>query len=279
MKKQFKKGIILATTSGLLLSGLALVTAQQNNSDTTANVIQAQHRGGPGGFHMQGNRGDFMPGIPGLRGNMLSEGSTVLVSFYDADPAQGGNELSSHRLNVGTDSELSFAQDVRDAMQTAAYAVVNVSAQSRTLELAEQDTGGKFGFRALGLRSLTEGSSLEAIFYDGNPEQGAAITTTLNFTAGTDSELAFENAFSEATSSANYVSINTSAQERSIDLTQVRAQFNGTFEGRMNGFGPGNFGRNGFGQDGFGPGKHRGPGGFGPGNMTPDSEDDGSPQS
>jgi hypothetical protein len=276
MKTRLKKGIIVATTSGLLLSGLALVGAQQNTPNTTTpNVMQAQNRmPGGRGDHMRGGPGDFMPGLPGLGGRMLSEGSTLNVSFYDADPSQGGTELNNYTLNVGTDSEMSFAQNVRDAMQTAAFAVVKVSAQSRTLELANTDTNEGFGFRGVPLRGLSEGSTLEALFYETNPADGAIATTTLNFTAGVDSELAFEKAFQDAASSASFVTLNTSAQERTLDLSQIRDRFEGTFEGRGDGFGPG-----GFGHDGFGPSKHRGPGGFGPGNTTPDTDDSDGPNS
>lgn len=281
MKTRLKKGILVATTSGLLLSGLALVGAQQNTTDTTTPTLtQTQNRmSGGRGDHMRGGSGDFMPGLPGMGGRMLTEGSTIEVSFYDADPAQGGTQLNIYTLNVGTDSEMSFAQNVRDAMQTAAFAVVKVSAQSRTLELANTDTTEGFGFRGVPIRGLSEGSTLAALFYDSNPADGATATSTLNFTAGVDSELAFEKAFQEAASSASYVTLTTSAQERTLDLAQIGDRFGDAFEGQGNGFGPGGFGHDGAGHDGFGPGMHRGPGDFGPGNTNPDTDDSDAPQS
>lgn len=275
MKTRLKKGLIVAATSGLLLSGAALVGAQQSTDTPADTPLLAQHgmRGAPGGFdRMQGGPGGFgfMPGLATRGDRMLTEGSTVDVIFYDADPAQGGTELSSYSLTVGNDSEVSFAQNVREAIETAAFATVKVSEQSRTIELAGTDTAVAkgFGFRGVPLRGLTEGSTLEALFYDGNPEEGATATTTLSFTAGTDSELAFDNAFQEAAASASYVTINTSAQERTVDLSQVKDRMD-AFMGQagygQRGFGPGNAG-----PGGFGPGMHRGHGHFGPDNANPD---------
>ena len=233
MKKNLKKGLAVLALSGTVVGGTVMVSAQQ-----TPQLEQVQRRGGGKGGHF-GRPGG---GIGIFGGRFLVEGSTITATFYDGNPDENANVLSTQTLNVGADSERSFANAVREAMQEAAFMVINTSEQSRTLELstAEESQGRRGGLRAP-LRGLNEGSTLTATFYDGNPEEGAAPTTSLSFTAGVDSELAFSNAFQEASSSAAYVSITTSPQERTIDLSQLRERFEnrGGFPGRFQG--PGTF--------------------------------------
>lgn len=232
MKNNLKKGLLALSVSSLLAAGVATVSAQQGQQDNPA-VEQVQRRGGPdfrqrgGGFGLDGGKRGG-----GLLGGRMVDGSTITATFYDGNPADGATELSSQTLNVGVDSERSFAQNIREAMQEAAFVTINTSAQSRTIELPTTDTeaetpqtGAERGFRGAPIRGLNEGSSLEAIFYDGNPEDGAAILNSLTFTAGIDSELAFNNAFQEAATDAAFITLNTSPQERTIDLSQVRERF------------------------------------------------------
>ena len=234
MKNSLKKGLLALSASSLLIGGAVLVSAQQTSADASV-VEQVQRRGGKGGL---GHRGGF-----GLPGGRMAEGSTITATFYDGNPEEGAAILNSYSLNVGVDSERTFAQNVREAMQDASFLTINTSAQSRTIELpsADETTNApqrRRGFKAAPIRGLNEGSTVEAIFYSGNPEEGATATTTLNFTAGVDSELAFSNAFQEAAADATYVTINTSPQERTMDLSQIQERLENRGNGQRN-FGPG----------------------------------------
>lgn len=220
MKKNLKKGLLAIAGSGLVIAGLASVNAQQNSLNTNdVQTIQGKMRHGKSG---QFGQSRLLSGL-GLRGGLgnMTEGSTITTTFYDGDPATGATELSSYTLNVGIDSESSFAQNIQEAMQTAAFAVINTSAQSRTIELTS-DNDQTRAFKRLPIRGLTEGSSLEISFYDANPEEAATVLSSLSFTAGVDSELAFRNAVEEASATATYAVITTSAQERSIDLSAMQ---------------------------------------------------------
>jgi len=223
MKKNIKNGLLAIAGSGLIIAGLASVSAQQNSLNTNElQTIQGKMRHGNSGKFGQGK---FMGGIGqrgslGMLGNM-SEGSTITATFYDGDPAAGAAELNSYTLNVGIDSESSFAQNIQEGMQSAAFAVINTSAQSRTIELNTDATQTR-AFKRLPIRGLNEGSTLEVSFYDGNPEEAATVLGSLSFTAGVDSEIAFSNAVEEASANAAYAVISTSAQERSIDLSVMQ---------------------------------------------------------
>ncbi len=223
MKKNLKNGLLAIAGSGLVIASLATVSAQQNNINTNEiQTIQSKMRHGDSG---KSGQGKFMGGMSqrgglGMLGD-ITEGSTISATFYDGNPAEGAAELSSYTLNVGIDSESSFAQNIQEAMQTAAFAVINTSAQSRTIELNSDDTQTR-AFKRLPMRGLTEGSTLEISFYDGNPEEAATVLGSLSFTAGVDSELAFSNAVEDASANAAYAVITTSAQERSIDLSVMQ---------------------------------------------------------
>lgn len=231
MKNGLKNSFLSLGVSALLVGGVAMVSAQQNTTDNTT-IEQVHQRNGQRGGQRSGKQNGGQQS--GLLGARMVEGSTITATFYDGNPEEGAAVLNTHILNVGVDSERTFAQNTREAMQEAAFVTINTSAQSRTIELpnasadgeeAQEGRSNRQSFRGASVRGLVEGSSLEAIFYDGNPEEGAAVLNTLTFTAGTDSELSFRNAFQEAASNAAYVTLNTSPQERTLDLSQLRERF------------------------------------------------------
>ncbi len=81
--------------------------------------------------------------------------------------------------------------------------------------------GGMHGGGMLG-HSLTEGTSLEAVFYNGDPAEEAEVVNTLSFVAGEHSARNFMKEFRVAAKDAEFVVVNKSAQSRSVDLSKVK---------------------------------------------------------
>lgn len=246
MKKIGKKGLIVLAASGLLMSSIGFVGAQQAQDAQSSEVVtevkaRGRHGFGPG----------F--GLNGLSfGRHLALGTELEVTLYDENPQEGGTIVETLSFTYGEDSEVAFAEAFAAARENAAYTTVNVGEQTRTLELAGDANnvfGPSLGLRgALPLRGLDEGSTVEATFYDGDPEEGSQVIETLSFTYGEDSEAGFANAFVEAAEEAAFVTITTSPQTYTIDLSEVPLGVDDRFPGHR---GPGRDGHD------VGPGRFR----------------------
>ena len=242
-----KKEIIVLTATGLLIGSLGFVGAQgtqtqgtqsggadtQTQSETQIqDSSQTQNlRGFKHGF---GDGDDFGRGFRGLPfGRHLALGTTVKLEFYTSDPSTDGASTPEQTLSFtyGEDSEAAFAQSFAEARANANYMVVSVGEQTQTLQLPSTDSasaeGGYDGFRgrglrgALPLRGLDEGSSVTATFFDGDPSGNAQTLQTLNFTYGEDSEAGFAEDFAAAAENAAYVTLKTSPQTTTVNLSEL----------------------------------------------------------
>jgi hypothetical protein len=236
-----KVGVIALTASSLVAGTFVLA---QEGTPTQEDVQEVQ--GNPFGFGRHG----FGPGFGDVRGirfpfRGLELGTTATITFYDGDPEAGGTTLNTLTFTYGEDSEVAFAEEFETARADAAYMTVDLSEQTRTVDLSDfaDDERGDLRPRELGrLGGLTDGSTITAAFYDTDPETaGATATETLTFTYGTSSEAGFANDFGNAAETASFVVITTSPQSYTVNLAEVQ-----DFQGRR---GPGGFGP-GFGQDG-----------------------------
>ena len=250
-----KAGLLASGVAGVLVGG-AFVSAQAGagearpQTETQTEKTQAvnplergrgqghhgqRHRGGPRGFG-PGRFGPTVFGFGALERGLglglgrgfgwglggLSEGGTLGLTFYGGDPEAGGSELASLSFTAGRDSELAFRNAVADALEGATHVVLERSAQSYTVALpvtsAEaSDDAPRLGWR-LALRGLEVGDSVSVTFYDGDPEALGAELSTVAFTAGTDSELAFETALAEAAAGASFATVTTGPQTRTLEL-------------------------------------------------------------
>jgi hypothetical protein len=86
------------------------------------------------------------------------------------------------------------------------------------------------------LHGLELGTSLTLTFYDGDPENDATVLTTLNFTYGEDSEVAFLRQLEEAKANAAYLNVDTSEQTRTVDLADFDETERQTLRPRELGF-------------------------------------------
>ena len=209
-----KKLALIATITLSSLLTLSFVSAQYQGPDAEYTQHARKGRGGMGPQH--GGSG-FLP----LRG--LNEGSTVSVNFYDADPSTGALATDSNSLTIGQDSESAFMRWFQEASANAAFAQVSVSAQTHTIELDAEQSRRGHGRASLGFGPgprLNDGSTVMVSFYDGNPDEGAALLQTLSFVNGQDSETAFHNALEAAAETATWAQVNVSAQEHTIDLSE-----------------------------------------------------------
>lgn len=245
-----KKVFATLGVSVLALAAIAVGSAQTDTNTATDNQVFA-HGGQRGGqddgqkMGRMGRMGQMIQGRMGAKGRQMgggfgrlmgSEGSTVTATFYSADPAQGGTVLNSYSLVVGQDSERTFATNMREAMETAAFASITTGPQSRTFELPQADAensnmnnrmnkrNGQQGLKGLNLSHLNDGSTIQVNFYNGDPEQGAAVSSSYSFTQGQSSESAFMEAVQTARESATFVQINTSEQTHTMDLEANRAE-------------------------------------------------------
>ncbi len=178
-----KKTIVLAASS-LLIGSLGFVGAQssqgasaQTQSETQDAPQTQRGYGFGGGFGPgSGSGNDFGRGFGGLPfGRPLALGTTVTLEFYTADPA--GNEATPEQtltFTYGEDSEATFAESFAEARANASYVIANVGEQTQTLELPSADENRWGGLRGASLpRGLSEGGTVEAIFYD-RPHQSWA---------------------------------------------------------------------------------------------------------
>ena len=254
MNTRTKQKLIALVASGALVGG-SLVGAQavqnaqsggaqsggaQTTPLQTPPAQTAPGQTAPGGLksgrfgldgHGFGN--DF--GLRGAGFGRLALGTTVQVTFYDGDPAAGGTVTDTLSFIYGQDSEAAFAQSLDTARQNAAYMTVDIGEQSRTVDLSTvtMPTNGRGLLPRELARGLDDGSTITATFYDGDPAANGQVTDTLTFTYGTDSEAGFADNFSTAAANAAFVAVTTSPQTYMVDLSQVQAQRQDGFGGRV----------------------------------------------
>jgi len=237
---KLQKALTTTAVSAALITGLGFAQGPQGQRGPgfAGQGRHGQHFGPKRGFGMQGggpfarmgrhqNNG-MAAGLLG-RFSRLTQGSTVTASFYDADPATGAAASNSLNLVVGVDSEMTFMKSFKELAEASNYIVVNTGPQSRTIELNKEKNAnsprhghGDSKITRM-LSHLNLNSTVQASFYNANPADGGAALRTLSFVAGQDSELAFKNAFEEAAANASWVTINTSAQEHTINTAEIRA--------------------------------------------------------
>lgn len=213
--------------SVLALGAISLGSGQTAaNTDTTAETQIQANRDGQSA-NRNGQRNNRGSGNLGLLN--AADGTTVTATFYNADPAQGGAVVNSYSLVVGQDSERTFMTNVREAMETAGFAIMTTGPQSRIVEIPQADgeeegnRRGNRGLRGLNIRGLDAGSTVQVSFYNGDPAQGGAVISSLSFTQGQSSESAFMESVQTALETASFAQINTGQQTNSMDLAARRA--------------------------------------------------------
>ena len=244
--KNTKNTLLALGIAGVLATGVGLVGAQATedaSATPTATVQQEVQQRGFGHGHGFG-RGHGRDGFggPGL-GGRLALGTTVEYTFYDGDPEAGGSVTETLTFTYGEESESAFAETLAEARADAAFVVVETSEQTRTVDVSSVDTNNRRG-RGLGLleRRLNDGSTVTATFYDGDPEADGSVLETFSFTHGEDSAAGFAADVEAALEDASFVTVTTSPQERTVDLSQQSRRDDG-------------FNRRGPGRDGFGSGR------------------------
>ncbi len=230
------KTILLALAAAGLLIGGSLVGAQvtggaQSGGAGTGGVQSDSVQRDATPFLGQGHHGfgdldDF--GGRSFPFGRLALGTTVQTTFYDGDPAAGGNVTDTLNFAYGQDSEVAFAQALDEAQQNAQYATVNVGEQTRTVDLSKVTTPlngrGLLPRELAGARGLQEDGTLTATFYSGDPAANGQVTDTLSFTYGQDSEAGFADSFATAAENATFVTVTTSPQTYTVNLAEAQAQ-------------------------------------------------------
>jgi hypothetical protein len=79
---------------------------------------------------------------------------------------------------------------------------------------------GEFGGEFVFGHGLELGTKLTLTFYNADLASGGKLLSTLNFTYGTDSEVAFTRQLEEAKATAAYLKVDTSEQTRAVDLSR-----------------------------------------------------------
>ena len=236
MNKKLKQGVMALTVSGLLLSG-GLVGAQSTGgtqSGVSGNTQESSMDGRMNRGHRSsrgGARGAFGGGLRGLPLGRFALGTPVEVTFYGSNPAENGNVLETLNFTYGEDSEAGFAEAFAAARESAQYVEVNVGEQTRTVNLAQVEDflegRGLLPRELASGRGLEEGDSVATTFYDGDPEAGGSEQQTLTFTYGQDSAAGFAASFTDATQDASFVTVTTSPQSYTLDLS-ARAEARGS---------------------------------------------------
>ena len=244
MKSNLKTGILSLTIAGLLVGGASIVSAQTSTTNSTnVTATQSARSFGMKMGQMQRGQHGMRAHQGGLDVQRLALGSSVTVSFYDADPAEGAVATSSITHVVGQDSELAFYEELQAARETAAFMTIETSEQTRDIDLSTLPTDDEAhhprGARAgMFTRGLQDGESVSVEFFTANPEEGGTSIQTLEFVAGVDSERGFSEEVQGALEDAGFVRIVRGAQSRTVDLSQQpeRPQFDS--EGRPGGMQP-----------------------------------------
>ena len=259
--------LVLLTASSLVLAPVGMVLAQSQSGGETGTAQAQQDTSGTSPLEALGRGHDFGRGfghglgrgLSGLPFGHLALGTTVELTFYDGDPAADGQRLQTLNFTYGEDSEAAFAEQFAAARAEASYVTAAVGEQSRTLELSTADTNADtdnddddgfrrgFGRGGLSLGDLNDGSTVTAVFYDGDPEANGQSLQTLTFTYGESSEAGFAADFAAAAENAAFVVVTTSPQTYTVPLTA--SSFGEDFGGRGDRDGRGGFGR---GNDGRG---------------------------
>ncbi len=277
------KHLLALGISGVLVAGIVGAQTSTTPTQTTPDQTQTAEpnqnpgmgfgkggRGGrEGGHGHHGGMGFGMQGF-GDRGGMggfgfrgLALDTKMTFNFYDADPASGATALQTLEFTYGVDSEAAFAEQFQTAREAATFMKVNISEQTRTVDLSTVDATQPQGLIPRELArggALNDASTLTATFYNGDPENGGTVLNTLTFTQGTSSEAGFANEFATAAQEAAFVKITTSPQTRTVDLTAMPQRGQG-FD-QQPGFGPHGHHHG----QGFGPGMNQGGNGIGPSN-------------
>ena len=249
-----RKGFITLTVSGLLLGSAGFVAAQQDTLPQTSEVLAQgeRGRGKRGGVRQRGQRfrrggqegrqkGARERGTVGLALGRFSIGTTVELSFYNGNPENGGTAQTSLTHVIGKDSEVVFAEAFQTARADATHITMSISEQTRTLDLSAmhessevrsskgrnregRSSSGGLGRLGAGLNRLNEGSTVSATFYDGDPEAGGNVLQSLSFAYGEDSARGFMNEMATAAEDAAFVTVITSPQERTVEVSSLGAR-------------------------------------------------------
>lgn len=214
-----------ALIAGLLLGGIGLARGRGGPAVGFAGV----HAAGPTGVRT----GLALPLLASL-----PIGTSVDVSFYDADPASGAAPLTTLAITVGVDSEVAFAEAFAEARAAAveweaAYLVVATSEIRRTIVLPEGDdaTVLRRGAAAIAWRllpaGLDEGDTVTVELYDADPADGGDLLETLAFTYGSDSAIGFRAAVEEALEGAAVAVVTSSPRSLTVDLEAVSERVRG----------------------------------------------------
>jgi hypothetical protein len=231
--------------SAALVAGY--VGAQTSTTPTTPEQTQpAEAQQGFGEFGRQGGRHGGMGFGGGFGFGRVALDTTLSFSFYTADPETGATPTETLEFTYGVDSETAFAEQFQTARASATFMKVDISEQNRSVDLSTVDTSRGIIPRELsGRGGLNDGSTLTATFYNGDPDNGGTVLQTLTYTQGTSSEAGFADDFSTGTQDAAFVTISTSPQTYTVDLSAMPQ--------RGQGFGPGH----GFGHHGHGFGSRQ----------------------
>lgn len=230
-----RKGFVTLTVSGLLLGGAGFTLAQQDAPAQTGDIL-AQGRGhGPRSASQKGH-GFQGKGARGMSLGRFSLGTTVELNFYNGDPENGGTLQNTLSHVVGEDSEVVFREALEAARADATHMTMDISEQTRTLDLnamrerSEARGGGErrgtdgLGRLSAGLNRLNAGSTVSATFYDSDPEAGGNLLQTLRFAYGVDSARGFMDDVMTAAEDAAFVTVTTSPQERTLELSSMEAR-------------------------------------------------------
>jgi hypothetical protein len=216
--------IITVVFTGLLLGGFV---AAQNMAPNPHGGINMQN-----GEQMNMQRGTAWAG-PERRGddNLLEGlelGTSLTLTFYDGDPENDATVLTTLNFTYGEDSEVAFLRQLEEAKANAAYLKIDTSEQTRTVDLADFDESQRQSLRPRELAmmgSLNDAMTLTTTFYDGDPEAGGNVLTTLTFTYGSSSEAGFADEFANAATTAAFVTVTTSSQTQTINLAASNNDF------------------------------------------------------
>ena len=224
MKDKLKRSVVALTVSGLLLGG-GLVGAQATTGGAQSGGASGEAQNDTSSLNgrTRGPHGGAFGGLRGLPLGRLALGTTVDVTLYDGNPQANGNALETLNFTYGEDSEAAFAEQLAEARQNASYVQVEVGEQTRTVDLEQvEDFVNGRGLLPRELasgRGLEDGNTLTATFYDGDPEAGGSEQQTLTFTYGQDSAAGFADSFTDAAQNASFVTVTTSPQSYTSDLS------------------------------------------------------------
>lgn len=118
-------GVVAVRPFGDAFHGRAGLAAGWSDPDAFARWLQAEPR-----------QRTVLPGLVGR----LDEGAAVHLSFYDADPAEGGNLTAELSYLAGEDDLEAFQAAVRAAADQASHVVVDVTGRTVALpQVGEAD--------------------------------------------------------------------------------------------------------------------------------------------